>query len=307
MLLLAQPVLISGLLILSLQGLLDGLNPLGGDLVDARDVHGFTAVLARFLRSVENVGAFDDMNTIGAGHKTAHLIFGKLVERIGVLGHERAGLIPTHIAAVFSRGRVLGVLLRSFGEIKLAGVDLVQNVLRSRLIIGVEQDMGGTLRPVISAGVHLGIRKHVVVARIAIGRERRVQILRLKLQLKLGTIVILGHAGLLKSGFPLLVVVIVVGLHLVNIGIDLGAVDGDALLVGTLLDQLARDVIVDDLLAQLGGSGSHLRKILTPGILISHARLATNGLDVVGDGALVNVDTVDRRRDGIVGIARAVA
>ena len=248
------------------------------------------------------------MDAVAAGNQTADLVFFEAAQRIRVLLHKRAGLIPTHIAASVLGTRVLGVLLGSLGEVELARVDLVQHVLSGCLVIGIEQDVAGALGSVVGAGVHLRILEHIVVGRLLAGGEGVVELLGLQLQLNLGTILVLGHASLLESGLPLLVAV-VVGLHLVDIAIDFRAVDGNALFLGTGVDELACDVRVDDLLAHACRIGTHLSQVIAPRILVGQTLLLANALDIVGNRVLVDFGTVDggghRARTGVLVIAGA--
>ena len=85
------PLRISLLLGRRLKGGLDGIHELRRKLVDRRD----------FLRSVEHLGALDDMDAIARGYQAGNLAFLKAIERGLILIDKRRQLIPTNIAAVF--------------------------------------------------------------------------------------------------------------------------------------------------------------------------------------------------------------
>ena len=74
------------------------------------------------------------------------------------------------------------------------------------------------------------------MAGLLVGGERLGQLLLQELALNVLAVLLLGEAGLLEGGLPLLVV-LVVRLRLVHDVVDLGALDGYVLLLSALLDE----------------------------------------------------------------------
>ena len=229
------------------------------------------------------------------GNQTAHLTLFKGLNGGFVIGDELARVVPTHIAILLGRDGVGGIFLHRIHEIELAGVDLVEHFLSRRLVGGIEQDVRGTLGAVIGRGVHLRVLQHVGFARVFLGCERSVQLVLLELLLDFGAVALLGHAGLLKSGLPLLVGVEVV-LHALDGLVDLGAFNRDALFLNGFLHQLALSERIDHFVTHRCGRVIVLGKPRAPGFLVACAQLVAHALDVVRDGVLGNVHSVDGAR-----------
>ena len=229
------------------------------------------------------------------GNETAQLAFLKRLEAVLVLFRQVAGVVPTHIAIALDRTRILRVFLHRIDEVKLAGVELVEHFLSSCFIIGIEQDMRGTLGTVVRGRVHLGVLQHVSVAGIFVGGERCVQLVLLELLLYFSAIAIFGHSRLIERGLPLLVGV-VVRLRLVDLLVDLGALDGDVLLLDAFLQQLALGVGIEHFFTHGSRGVIVLRKPCAPRIFIVSTQLLAHALDVVGDGVFGDFHTVDRAR-----------
>ena len=155
--------------------------------------------------------------------------------------------------------------------------------------------MGRALRTVVRGGVHLRVLQQVLFGRLLVGSERLQKPPVLQLQFDFGTIFVLGHTGLSERFLPLLVGVVVL-LHLIDVSIDLGAVNRDAALIGTLLDKLALNVGVDHFLTHGFGRVAVLCKPVAPRILIGHAHLGADALDVLGHRVLGNGHVANRSR-----------
>ena len=81
------------------------------------------------------------MNAVIARYQTRYLANGKAIKGVGVVGYKGIDSVPTNIATVGCRGRIGGVLLGSFGEVKRSRVDLIEHFLSLFGVTRSEQDM----------------------------------------------------------------------------------------------------------------------------------------------------------------------
>ena len=86
------------------------------------------------------------MDAVITRHKTRNLPFGKVIEGRRVFVDEGIDRIPTDISTLLSGGLIGGILLGRLIEVELAGIDLVENLLRRFLVVGLEQDMRNAWR-----------------------------------------------------------------------------------------------------------------------------------------------------------------
>ena len=233
------------------------------------------------------------MDAVTARDKAADLALREICEACGVFAHKRVELIPTHITAVLARV-VLGIGLGSLGEIKRSGVDLVEHALRRFRVVGVEEDMGGTLRAVEAGNVSLGIGENVLVGRI-VALEGLHEALLQKGGLDVALVLVLGHADRLERLVPLVVARVVL-FHLVDVGLHLVIAHRDALFLGALDDQLLGHEGIDDLLAHLLGGVVVFDHPLAPRVLVGQRHLGADALDGGRNLFLLDFGAVDGRR-----------
>ena len=130
---------------------------------------------------MEVVGALDDVVAIGRLDNFAHVALVESLERRLVAVDEGGELIPAHIALLLLGTGVLGVLLNGVLKAQLAGVDLVQTLLRlglggSLVLVGsvginLDQDVRRAAGVVVAGQVFVDVIDNLAVLGLARGRD----------------------------------------------------------------------------------------------------------------------------------------
>ena len=201
------------------------------------------------------------MDAVFGGDEPAHFALAKAGERVGVLLHEGIQDIPADIAAIGCGSGVCGILLRRLGEVELAGIDLVQNLLGGRLVIGGEKDVARLLRTVVCRRIHLSVLKHVFIGRSGIRHDGLLQAGLERVHFKERAVFVLGRdadslEGLVpRSGLVrvqrAVAIGIVVHLHGVELLVNGIFVHLDVVLLSCLTHELLAHVVIDDLFAKV--------------------------------------------------------
>ena len=225
------------------------------------------------------------MIAVIALYQLGNLAFLELVQSIGVLGNEVVDLIPTNIAAVLSARGVGGIFLGCIFERDLAGIDLLQNLFGGSFVVGREEDMGGTLSTGKVACVGFQLLEQLGILDLHLTDNVFLELVGKQTDLDGLAIQIFGSTGVGQSLLPLFVG-IVVGLHLGNLFVNLGILDGDVFSLASLLYQLVFLVMFDDLGANARGIVAVGVEPLTPRVVAGDIGRNPEVLDVLGNGVL---------------------
>ena len=251
---------------------------------------------------MEVVGALDDVIAVGRLDHVAHIALVEPLERRLVAVDEGGELVPAHIALLLLGAGVVRVLLHGVLKAQLAGVDLVQTLLRLGLggglvlfgsvRIDLDQDIRRTTGIVVVGQVLVDVIDNLAVLGLAGGCHGILELLLRQALLERILVGVLGVAVGLESLLKSLGAARALARVLPSL-LDLLVRHRHAVLLLRLLKQDLLRVGVDELLAVLLGCEVIVDQVLCPVLVLGVAVGRTHAHDLLGHGVLGEVGAVD--------------